>query len=330
MSFGFRLKNGSQDVLASESTYSAYYIGTAAFDGYDYYYPYLSPDLLGDWSMHSLRFKIASDTPVLPFVACSDYAAIAEVLYSGGIATIYISVRTSAIVPPTVHCFAKRTTNPTLSGYGMALYDSSGLITFDTASDMLRPAFVVNAFRGYSGVYWYNDGTYVGNRCNSSAYSTFATSATITSPALMYAMPASAAGGNFGIQDFFENLIKFDSGYVRTVWNRALHTFGSTNFQCGSGYGLCIGIDAAIYSDRRLKENIVLVGKDEATGLNLYEYNYVDGIRGPVRFRPATRFRGVMADEVQALYPEAVVTTPLGFLAVRYDLLGLEMIEVPQ
>jgi hypothetical protein len=74
------------------------------------------------------------------------------------------------------------------------------------------------------------------------------------------------------------------------------------------------------FSDRRLKENIVLVGKDEATGLNLYEFNYITN--------PNVRFRGVMADEVQACMPAAVVTTSDGYLAVDYSQIGIEMVEV--
>ena len=70
-------------------------------------------------------------------------------------------------------------------------------------------------------------------------------------------------------------------------------------------------------SDRRLKADIVLVGKDERTGLNLYEFRYVNGDK---------RFRGVMADEVEVLYPEAVFTMPDGYKAVNYALLGIDMV----
>ena len=71
-------------------------------------------------------------------------------------------------------------------------------------------------------------------------------------------------------------------------------------------------------SDRRLKEDIVLVGKDERTGLNLYEFNYAGGKQ---------RYRGVMADEVKEVMPEAV-THWAGYAAVDYDMLGLKMVEV--
>ena len=74
-------------------------------------------------------------------------------------------------------------------------------------------------------------------------------------------------------------------------------------------------------SDRRLKENIELVGRDERTGLSLYEFNYID--------MPTRRFRGVMADEVEKLYPDAVMTMEDGFKAVHYAALGMEMVEAP-
>jgi hypothetical protein len=79
------------------------------------------------------------------------------------------------------------------------------------------------------------------------------------------------------------------------------------------------GIGAGWFSDRRLKTDIVLVGVDEATGLNLYEFRYIDGDK---------RFRGVMADEVEVNYPQAVYTMPDGYKAVNYALLGIDMVLV--
>lgn len=73
-------------------------------------------------------------------------------------------------------------------------------------------------------------------------------------------------------------------------------------------------------SDRRLKCGIELVGRDEATGLNLYEFAY--------RHEPRSRFVGVMADEVQQRYPQAVVQCDDGFMAVDYRALGIELQEV--
>jgi hypothetical protein len=80
---------------------------------------------------------------------------------------------------------------------------------------------------------------------------------------------------------------------------------------------------AALYtafSDRRLKKNIELVGRDERTMLPLYEFEYKDG-DGRV-------FLGVMADDVQKVYPDMVVVMPNGFMAVNYAGLGIELMEV--
>ena len=87
------------------------------------------------------------------------------------------------------------------------------------------------------------------------------------------------------------------------------------------GAGAQIGASwAGKPSDRRLKENIELVGRDDRTGLRLYEFNYIE--------MPGRRFRGVMADEVQKLRPDAVTMMESGFMAVDYGALGLEMTQV--
>ena len=89
----------------------------------------------------------------------------------------------------------------------------------------------------------------------------------------------------------------------------------------GEMMGAALGAGAVAYkSDRRLKENTKLVGKDERTGLNLYEFTYIGG--------SGDAYIGVMADEVKAVYPEAVFTMPDGFDAVNYEKLGIEFKKV--
>jgi hypothetical protein len=72
-------------------------------------------------------------------------------------------------------------------------------------------------------------------------------------------------------------------------------------------------------SDRRLKENVERIGFDERTKLPLYEFSYKNDER---------RFVGVMADEVERVFPQAVIDTDRGFKAVNYDMLGIEFREV--
>ena len=76
-------------------------------------------------------------------------------------------------------------------------------------------------------------------------------------------------------------------------------------------------------SDRRIKENIVEVGVDQRTALPLYEFNYK-----PEFGDPSITYRGVMADDVELSYPDAVYVMDNGYNAVRYDLLGIELKEL--
>lgn len=76
----------------------------------------------------------------------------------------------------------------------------------------------------------------------------------------------------------------------------------------------------AFGSDRRIKQNIELVGRDERTQLPLYEFEYING--------SGRRFMGVMAQDVLESHPDMVFTMPDGFMAVNYAGLGLEMVEV--
>lgn len=87
--------------------------------------------------------------------------------------------------------------------------------------------------------------------------------------------------------------------------------------------GALLGIGAAYAgrpSDRRLKQDIELVGRDERTMLPLYEYAY--------KSDPSRRFIGVMADEVEAYMPEAVGEDENGYKFVNYAMLGIEMLEI--
>jgi hypothetical protein len=71
-------------------------------------------------------------------------------------------------------------------------------------------------------------------------------------------------------------------------------------------------------SDIRLKTDIEKVGVAE-NGLPLYTFRYIGG---------DAVYRGVMAQDVLELFPEAVATMPNGFLGVRYDMLGMRMTRV--
>ncbi len=86
-----------------------------------------------------------------------------------------------------------------------------------------------------------------------------------------------------------------------------------------SGLGKTAGAIAgglALFSDRNVKENIRHV--DVEKGHNIYEFNYIGDNK---------KYRGVMAQEVIEKNPWAVEEIG-GILAVRYDMIGLQMKEV--
>ncbi len=71
-------------------------------------------------------------------------------------------------------------------------------------------------------------------------------------------------------------------------------------------------------SDVRVKRDIVRAGTAE-NGLPLYNFKYLWSRK---------TYQGVMAQDVLAHSPGAVVHGPLGLLSVKYDELGLEMKRV--
>ena len=79
------------------------------------------------------------------------------------------------------------------------------------------------------------------------------------------------------------------------------------------------GLDT-VTSDRRLKQDVKRVGA-LPNGLPLYSFRYKWG--GPT-------FVGVMAQDVLGVMPDAVVTDPEGFYRVKYEMLGIRMMTLPE
>jgi|TARA_R110002096_G_scaffold394082_1_gene589293 hypothetical protein len=108
------------------------------------------------------------------------------------------------------------------------------------------------------------------------------------------------------------------------VLNNQTQTYINTSGSFMGDLGGILGGAASAYtafgSDRKIKENIEEVGVDQRTALTLYEFNYIGDT--------TRRFRGVMADEVEMVFPTAVIDTDLGFKAVDYGALGIEFREV--
>lgn len=123
-----------------------------------------------------------------------------------------------------------------------------------------------------------------------------------------FSMPGYAQNAQVGAAPLFaaQNMA---SDYNTDLYN--MKAMNAGNFQQGLfGLGSSGIMAGAMMSDRRLKSNIVRLG-DHPLGIGWYEYD----IHG-------RREQGVMAQELQRVKPEAVVTLPNGYLAVRYDLIG--------
>lgn len=105
-------------------------------------------------------------------------------------------------------------------------------------------------------------------------------------------------------------------------------TTNSTSTQPGNpmvGMQAAGGILSAIpalvgSSDRRLKENAVKI-KTLVDGLVVYAYNYIGTVGRTI---------GLMADEVEALYPDAVGTDYRGFKYVKYLLVPGWMLQLAE
>jgi opacity protein-like surface antigen len=74
-------------------------------------------------------------------------------------------------------------------------------------------------------------------------------------------------------------------------------------------------------SDRRLKTDIAELGTD-ANGNKLYSWKYNSD--------PVTTWVGVMAQDLVNSHPEALVVDSRGYYAVRYDLIGAQMMTLEQ
>lgn len=104
------------------------------------------------------------------------------------------------------------------------------------------------------------------------------------------------------------------------IANAQMMNSGGGDLLSGLG-GIAMGAGALgwkPFSDPALKENVVLVD-ESPLGFNIYEFNF----KGD-----ETRWRGVMADEVEEVMPEAITIDSDGYRHVNYDMIGIEMTRV--
>jgi hypothetical protein len=94
-------------------------------------------------------------------------------------------------------------------------------------------------------------------------------------------------------------------------------TAANTSATTGMATGV-INMLGSLFSDDKLKTDVELVRR-RADGLGIYRFRF--GGEGPL-------FEGVLASEVEELYPDAVQRTELGVRKVFYDKIGVEFREV--
>ncbi len=102
------------------------------------------------------------------------------------------------------------------------------------------------------------------------------------------------------------------AGLINQNYNQRLQATQMNNQQQQGLLGGLMGLGSAglyKFSDRRLKVGVTLVG-ETFDGLPIYSYRYRSG--GPTEL-------GFMAQDIEKVRPEAVITTPSGFKAVDYD-----------
>ncbi len=135
-----------------------------------------------------------------------------------------------------------------------------------------------------------------------------------------------AAGINSGFQTGASVAGANSQGYG-AIWNQQNCAYQADQANSGDFFGSLLGAGAqlgAAYiakgSDRRLKQDIKPIGRDERTGLTLYRFAY--------KTQPGQHYIGVMADEVERVMPAAVITMPNGVKGVNYQMRGRKMQKV--
>ena len=110
-------------------------------------------------------------------------------------------------------------------------------------------------------------------------------------------------------------------GATNAASNYGLANFNAANAsQAGLNSGLFSLGAAAMISDIRTKENIVKLGV-LPNGLNVYEYDYKPEFKNHPFARKGKQI-GVMAQEVQAIQPEAIIHGSDSYLMVDYGVLN--------
>ena len=124
--------------------------------------------------------------------------------------------------------------------------------------------------------------------------------------------------GQLGVQKYQADVSKYNAEQQANAAGSA--GFGSMVGSLG-GIGLRYALGGpgavALGSDIRTKENVTVVGK-LPSGLTIYEYEYKPAFKDRKYFGHG-KFRGVMAQEVEQIIPDAVFETEDGYKVVDYS-----------
>jgi hypothetical protein len=133
---------------------------------------------------------------------------------------------------------------------------------------------------------------------------------------------AGQQGAQYGLQNY-QNQLGYNQLTQNNPWMGALSGAASgaaAGTTISPGYGTAIGAVAGglggYFSDERLKENITRAGLVTKDGIPIVEFNF--------KGLPKPRFRGVLAQDVQKIRPDAVRDL-WGLLAVDYAAIGTTM-----
>ena len=129
----------------------------------------------------------------------------------------------------------------------------------------------------------------------------------IATPRAEFLYPRQLGDYDFGPQPVY-GVYHSPSAAAAQVWGNTISGIAGT-----VGSTVTAGIAA---SDIELKENIEHVGVSPS-GLNIYEWNYIDNTR--------QRYRGVIAQDVLTKLPNAVAEMDNGYLGVDYNQIDVNM-----
>jgi hypothetical protein len=131
---------------------------------------------------------------------------------------------------------------------------------------------------------------------------------------------AGSQGQQFALQNYQNLLGAQQLNQQNNPWTSILGTagtiagsyYGAGGAAAGGQAGSALG---SYFSSRKLKRDIVKVG--EKDGLDIVEFSYING---------HCRYRGVLAEQVQREFPDAVADAD-GFLKVDYQKIGIPFLK---